>query len=221
MTSLITAQIVDGNIMSAPYTYTVQQYADYILKNPAKYADEQDLVKAMLNYGAYSQIYFGYNTNRLANSILSESDKNVSGVTAATLADYEDKLTEADTRFETPVSHMSAYYANLSLESETTLNIKFKGVPAGTVFKLGDKVLDVDIKSDDLTTVSITGISAKELNSYFTITIIFSNSQEYSFTYSPMNYCYNVLHRNRSDELSNTVRALYLYNLAADSYKAN
>jgi len=221
MTSLITAQIVDGNTMSAPYTYTVQQYADYILKNPAKYADEQDLVKAMLNYGAYSQIYFGYNTDRLANSILSESDKNVSGVTAATLADYEDKLTEADTRFENPVSHMSAYYANLSLESETTLNIKFKGVPAGTVFKLGDKVLDVDIKSDDLTTVSITGISAKELNSYFTITIIFSNSQEYSFTYSPMNYCYNVLHRNRSDELSNTVRALYLYNLAADSYKAN
>lgn len=221
MTSLITAQIVDGNTMSAPYTYTVQQYADYILKNPAKYADEQDLVKAMLNYGAYSQIYFNYNTRKLANSILSDSDKDVSGVTAATLADYEDKLTEADTRFETPVSHMSAYYANLSLESETTLNIKFKGVPAGTVFKLGDKVLDVDIKSDDLTTVSITGISAKELNSYFTITIIFSNSQEYSFTYSPMNYCYNVLHRNRSDELSNTVRALYLYNLAADSYKAN
>ncbi|WP_051689185.1 leucine-rich repeat domain-containing protein [Butyrivibrio sp. AE2032] len=221
MTSLITAQIVDGNIMSAPYTYTVQQYADYILKNPAKYADEQDLVKAMLNYGAYSQIYFNYNTRKLANSILSDSDKDVSGVTEATLADYEDKLTEADTRFENPVSHMSAYYANLSLESETTLNIKFKGVPAGTVFKLGDKVLDVDIKSNDLTTVSITGISAKELNSYFTITIIFSNSQEYSFTYSPMNYCYNVLHRNRSDELSNTVRALYLYNLAADSYKAN
>ncbi|MBP1535370.1 MAG: hypothetical protein IK999_14790 [Ruminococcus sp.] len=49
---------------------SVREAAGLYLKKPA----EHDLVAAMLNYGAYSQQYFGYNTGNLANEGLPNID---------------------------------------------------------------------------------------------------------------------------------------------------
>ena len=73
MTSDIKAQMIgnNGEKTGKVYTYTVKEYADYILSHMS--ADESltsratiQLVKGMLNYGGAAQKYFGYKTDKLA-----------------------------------------------------------------------------------------------------------------------------------------------------------
>ena len=70
MTSDIKAQIIDGDRKGMEYTYSVKDYADYLLAHTddsAEFAKAAPLVKALLNYGAYSQIHFDKNPGKLAN----------------------------------------------------------------------------------------------------------------------------------------------------------
>ena len=101
------------------YSYSVKEYADYLLAH----ANERDdlkraapLVKAMLNYGAYAQIYFDKNPNNLANADLIEADKTLGEVT----------ISEPQTVFALPESVTFAG-STLSLKSETTLSLYFTG----------------------------------------------------------------------------------------------
>ena len=73
MTSDIQAQMIgnNGEKKGTVHTYTVKEYADYILSHMS--ADESltsratiQLVKGMLNYGGAAQKYFGYKTDKLA-----------------------------------------------------------------------------------------------------------------------------------------------------------
>lgn len=87
----ITVQFYYGEkIASAAYTYKVSDYAKTIVDNAASYpATLVDLCKAMLNYGSYAQLQFGYHTDDLPNGILTPAERDVSDVTSATLAAYE------------------------------------------------------------------------------------------------------------------------------------
>ena len=83
MTSAIKAQLINGDDKSVVYSYSVKEYAGYILDHTGDseaYAKAAPLVKAMLNFGAYSQIYFGFRTSDLANKDLSEADKDLGNV---------------------------------------------------------------------------------------------------------------------------------------------
>lgn len=65
---------------SKTFTYTVKDYAEIILANPDTYGEKAvALVKAMLNYGAAAQTYFGHNTDTLANDTeyMTEAEKAV------------------------------------------------------------------------------------------------------------------------------------------------
>ena len=126
MTDTIKAQIiVDEDNKGEEYTYTVKDYADYLLNNTdknEKYAKAAELVQSMLNYGAYSQTYFKYNTDKLANAgtVTAEQTADINAVQASTLVDkVYDKATA-----HLP-DGMTFYGANLELESETTLNLYF------------------------------------------------------------------------------------------------
>ena len=76
MTSDIQAQMIgnNGEKKGTVHTYTVKEYADYILSHMS--ADESltsratiQLVKGMLNYGGAAQKYFGYKTDKLLSLI--------------------------------------------------------------------------------------------------------------------------------------------------------
>lgn len=70
MTDLVKLRIVfDGEHMGRYVEESVRSYADEIIANENGEFSESDidLVKAMLNYGGLAQIYFGYNTDNLAN----------------------------------------------------------------------------------------------------------------------------------------------------------
>ena len=206
MASEITAQLVDGDKAGTEYKYSVKDYADYLLSHTqgnAEYAKAEPLVRAMLNYGAYAQEYFGIE-GTAANAGLDEADKELGDVNVVHSEPAVIDLPEGVT-FEG---------ANLSLESETRLSMYFRNTSENDVtFKLGDDTVE-PVDNNGYLQINITGIKADLLSQDFKITVGDSGS----VTYSPLNYCKIVLDGNYSDSLKNVVKALYRYSQAADSY---
>ena len=219
MTSIITAQITNGNDQGDAYQYSVQEYAAYILSNPTLYPGEQELVKAMLNYGAYSQIYFNYNTDNLANSFMAPEDCDVSSVTASSLPAipiFSNQL------LLTGNGIITLDGVSLALESETVMNLYFNGDLDGVYFMCNGKRLAATTTSDGSVKVAVTGIPAQNIDNVYSVELYLNDSKIGAFEYSPLKYCYNVLNREltpeRTAELKDCVRALYLFNQQADAY---
>lgn len=179
-----------------------------------EYAKAYALVEAMVNYSAYSQIYFDYNTEFLANAGRTD---NVSTVTAENVNKPYDK-----TKNNLP-DGVSLVSANLELESETVLNLLFTNTTDKELtFKTSDDVTLTQTMTDDGIKVTITNISAQYLSEDVEVIIsVDGDTASYSATYSPMNYCYSVLSNDRTDELKNVMRAFWLYNQQAKAYFQN
>lgn len=209
MTSQIKAQIIDAGMHGTEYTYSVKDYADYLLEH----ADEREdlakavpLVKAMLNYGARAQIYFDKNPADLANASLSEEEKALGEVT----------VTAPESAIDLP-DGVSFEGATLSLKSETTLSLYFESAKTLT-FECEGKNVET-VTSGKYQIARIRGIKAKELKKAFTLTVKDGEEIIGTITYSPMTYCSNVLSDGtQSEALQNVCKALYLYAKAADSY---
>lgn len=219
MTSVISAQITNGNDQGNAYAYSVQEYAAYILANPTLYPGEQDLVKAMLNYGAYSQIYFNYNTDNLANSFMAPEDCDVSSVTESSLPAIP---VFSNQILFTGNGRIILDGVSLALESETVMNLYFKGDLDGVYFMCNGKRLAATNTSEGSVKVAVTGIPAQNIDNIYDVDLYLNDSKIGTFKYSPLKYCYNVLNREltpeRTAELKDCVRALCLFNQKADAY---
>ena len=204
MTSTITAQMVDGDQTGKVYIYSVQEYAQYLLAHPSNYSAKVSIfVKAMLNYGARAQIYFNYNTDNLANSILPENEQNIPVV-----LDSDINVERLQTTGSIKPSKVS-----LSLESTVTLRLSFKTADVTGVTFTDDKgnTLTTEI-SGDYTVVLIKGIPVQDLNNSVTITA----SDGSTISYCPLRYCRAVLANTDNPEITPELRelvaALYLFN---------
>lgn len=203
MTSQIKAQIIDGDESGVVYSYSVKEYADYLLAHAAEkeeWTQAAPLVTAMLDYGAYAKEYF-----EKASTL-----DNLGSV----------EITKPIDTYNLPES-VTFSGATLSLKSETSLSLYFKGVQLDNVTCV-DKEENVRtfeiISSGGYQIVRIRNIAAKELKDSFTVKFTISG-EEYSVVYSPMNYCYNALNGGTSDaNLQNVIKALYLYSQAANDY---
>ncbi|MDD5947926.1 MAG: InlB B-repeat-containing protein [Oscillospiraceae bacterium] len=203
MASEITAQMFDGDKAGTEYKYSVKDYADYLLAHTEveEYAKAAPLVKSMLNYGAYSQEYFGEGTP-LADSYKAAVDS------VAVPVDF--KYNDANTTLPTGVTFEGA---TLSLESETTLSLYFKGLAEDTMFTCNGKTVET-AKNGDYVVARIRGIKANELENNFTVTF-----EDGRVTYNAMTYCYNVLNGGSDEEnLKNVCKALYQYAEEATKY---
>lgn len=222
MTAEIKARIISGNEKGTEYTYSVKDYADYILGHPENFEKSDkliDLVTAMLNYGAYSQTYFGYNTDNLANSDLPEDQKQLPNTTAEALSSYKCSCT-ANTNY----TGGTAYYgSSLVLKSETDIKHYFSYNPSVSLeaFTCNDSAghsYEIE-QSGNYLYVRVANIAANKLGEAVTLTL-YENSEEVgTISYSPLSYAYSILSASSKDEaLRNTVNALYQYYLAADAY---
>ena len=212
---MITAQVYlsENNPVGDAYTYSVRKYAAYILDHPKGYSVQAvELVKAMLNYGAAAQTYFGYHTSDLANSILPEVDQQ-SNVSAGSLSVYKkgDILPEL---------------VSISLKSTITMKLYFKTedlVNANvTSFEYKNQALTTTV-SGEYTVIVIEGIPAQNFTGIMTINYYVGGSGEpKKIKYRPSNYAYAVLIKTTDDtvteELKNVVSALYSFSKAANEY---
>ena len=215
MTSEIKAQIIDGDRSGEEYTYSVKEYADYLLTHTSEkeeWADAAPMVRAMLNYGAYSQLYFDKNPDDLANAGLTTEQKALGDI-SIDVADPVLKDLPEGTKFEG---------ATLSLKSVTTLSLYFKSSET-LKFDCGRYTVET-VQSGNYQIARIRGIKARFIGEDVTLKVGDSGT----VTYNPLNYCRNALKESTETQdqerneqikkLQNAVKALYLYWQAAVQY---
>ena len=219
MTNVIIATLYMNGRNTASKWSSIRQYADYILANQDLYSKELPLVRAMLNYGAYAQIYFNYRTDELANKNLYNGDYSL---------DNADFTRPYDSSFTNLPDGLSFSSVSLALESDTYLNLYFAdNTNKKLTFKLviGNKeTVLTPASSNGNIKIVLKGIPAHRLNEDYKIKItVEGDSTEYYLTYSPIMYAYNIISRAqdeiRTPELKDLMKALYLYNQAAKAYK--
>ena len=229
MADTVTVQFIMNDKVIAEYEHSVVDYAKIIIANAqnAYSAEVIALVKAMLNYGANAQLNFGYHTENLANSLtdadgnamITEEEKDLSSVTTATFEPYKATGTTID-----GLGNFAA--ANLVLKSETTLKVYFKPVdgitPDMITFKVGDNEVTATEYGEYLM-ISIPNIKASALDDKYVITVTSKtdSTKTGAFDVYVYSYCYSVLKDSTgtyTEQLKDTLRALYLYNVAANSY---
>lgn len=205
MNSVITAQILGVDKETTVYTYSVKDYADWLIEHKndsAAYTKAAPLVEKMLRYGAYAKEYF---------------DKT------DTLPDLGD--VKIDSKFDTYTSTVSDDLfdgATLSLKSQTTLSLYFTDTDELTFTCVDENGAERTVKtvSNGSTQIArIRNIAASELKDSFTVTVKKGDTVLGAITYSPMNYCYKALNGGTENEnLINAVKALVAYSDAANEY---
>ena len=216
MTDKVTAQfyLYDGTPVGSEYTYTVREYANYILTHDSYSQKAKTVVKAMLNYGACSQTYFNYRTSSLANSVLPESERcpsiaSPNGIGYKT-DDYGILIPER---------------VSLSLDSTITLKLYFNSKDVdGFEFRRNGRTLTTS-RSGEYTVVHVDRIPAIDIHSAVEVDVYRNNIKIGEFGYSPAKYCKIVLGMNNdgtiTDELKLLVSTLYDFNIALRNYVQN
>ena len=207
MADIIKAQLIvpeaDGKVKTSEVLeYSVKQYCQYILDNQNAFdANMVQLVKYILNYGSYSQIYFNHNSNNLANDILQASDR--------TLTKKSELISAASTFRVNNVDGLKYYGRSLILNSKTVMRVYFEVSDNRKIsdfeFKCGDKVLK-PVKSGGLYYVDIADITPAEYEKVFSITV----SGKQFFSSGVYDYCRNVISSNTStDKLKDLAVSMY------------
>ena len=212
MTYEVPMYVSSGSAYGVTKTYSIRQYANAVLEGNQYTETQKSLVKAMLNYGAYAQKYFGYNTENLANSTVN----NIS---------IEDNIPTSSvdlSSFSIDVSSLNGSVgfagSSLVLSGKTSMKLYFdKTATISNVSCTNDSNVQVDvIESGDgqYQIVRIRNISPANLDTSFTISMSVGGASK-TISVNPMAYGKAVLNMQDRDSLKNLVKALRLYNQAA------
>ena len=213
MTDTIQAQLItsDGS-KTQVYEYSVREYAEKILSGNYD-AETQELVKAMLHYGAYSQEWFDYNTTNLANAGLETLDLSE--------ANDWDGFDPIITNNDKVGSFTSAY---LTLESDTAINLKFK-LADGVSFEdlrvvvedpLGNVVPVTTDTTENVCLITLTGIKASDLDTMYDFSVTDKEGNKSAILYSAMSYACAVAKSEMDQKLKDVTAALRIFNLRAN-----
>ena len=203
----------EADVFADGYTYSAQRYIQQTL---ATSTNEKliALVEAMSDFGSLAQKQFNYD---VANAAALYHADDIAAVTAADLEPYKCQKTET-ARKGIEFSNMT-----LVLEAETTMKLFFK-LNEG---EIGDYTFTVDGKAATATETSsgyvieVKNIAAKNLDKFYKVVVRDSQGVCLTVKCTALNYSYLVLTaENQSEDLTNLVKAIYLYNKAANTYFA-
>ena len=216
MTQDIKAQMFDGNgKCGKEYTYTVRDYAQYLIDHVDLYQDAYPFAVAMLNYGACSQKYFNKAVDELANKYLNDDELEIPDRFEGYIDNFVANKAE---------NKVLGQFAGLSmvLKSETTLNIFYEPKEGIDVSKLNfivDGKEITPVKRGQYYILSLENIKANELGNSkkFTVT---DDTNTLSGDYCAMMYCYQVLQAQEGtyeDALVTLVKVFSNYAYTAQS----
>lgn len=239
MTSDIQAQMIgnNGEKKGTVHTYTVKEYADYILSHMS--ADESltsratiQLVKGMLNYGGAAQKYFGYKTDKLASDGLTLTGavfNDTSIINNITNEANKASVTCANAK----VTFKSAY---LSLNSTTDLCVYVQFADDVTVkedmFAIWcntdqiskDQYEVTKVNEENCYKITLHGMKASMLNEKYAFYVELSDTEYAELAYGADSYAYTVMSSacdniNNIESLREVVKALYAYGSCAQEYE--
>ena len=240
MTSDIQAQMIgnNGEKKGTVYTYTVKEYADYILSHMS--ADESltsratiQLVKGMLNYGGAAQKYFGYKTDKLASDGLDLTGA-VFNDTSIINNITNDANKASVTHDNAKVTFKSAY---LSLNSTTDLCVYVQFADDVTVkedmFAIWcntdqiskDQYEVTKVNEENCYKITLHGMKASMLNEKYAFYVKLSDTEYAELAYGADSYAYTVMSSacdniNNIESLREVVKALYAYGICARNYES-
>ena len=199
--------------------YSVKDYAEVILGDE-KYATAAPVVKSMLNYGAYSEIALLGVTTSDTNSALTAEEKQL-GEVSLSVGDYS--LTSGDEAYSDYVQYAGS---RISLKNETVIKHYFKidesKVDPSTLYISGSSKETSIVKDGEYYRVDIKGINAKNLYTDYDFDIKCSDNYWYFRSYSVATYINSALNSTTiSDEVKDTVKALYFFYQATYNYSKN
>ena len=210
---IIARVYVDGVACDDEYTLSVMEYGNKLINDSTQSEEIKNLVKNMLHYGAYSQVYFDYNVDTRADAGLEPLD-----LTTVTQSSFETTVKTEEEGFGKITT------ANLNLKAGTSLNLYLELADnvqeeiADYTFTCNGVVLEKG-EFNGLLSVKIPNIAAHELDKIFTIEATKSGESESSvvYTFSVFCYAYKALDANANvrEGLTDLMKAMYLYNSAA------
>ena len=241
MTSDIKAQMIgnDGEKKGKVYTYTVKEYADYILSHTSAEGSNYgsatvQLVKGMLNYGGAAQKYFGYKTDQLASDGLALTepvfdDTNIINF----IKDEANKASIINYSDSDKVTFKSAY---LSLNSTTDLCVYVQFAEDVTVQEDMFAILfdsnEISKNQYEVTKVNegncykitLHGIKASQLQEKYVFEVNLSDTEQAVLKYGATSYAYTVMSSacdniDNIESLREVVKALYAYGSCAQGYE--
>ena len=239
MTSDIQAQMIgnNGEKKGTVHTYTVKEYADYILSHMS--AEESDiskatiqLVKGMLNYGGAAQKYFGYKTDKLASDGLTLTGAVFNDTSIINII-TNDANKASVTYDNAKVTFKSAY---LSLNSTTDLCVSVQFADDVTVkedmFAIRcntdqiskDQYEVTKVNEENCYKITLHGVKASQLNEKYAFCVELSDTEYAELAYGTNSYAYTVM-SSACDNISNieslreVVKALYAYGSCAQEYE--
>lgn len=213
----------DGTESSA-YICSVMDYANEMIKKAdtdAECKKALPLVKAMLNYGAYSQIYFGEDKTNLANAIL--KDDNTATIKS------EDIIKSITYSEQGLFSNKDLEYMGASLicESDTSLKLYFNNKNKLTEKQIKSRydVSMLDKNKHDYDTgvdgsvfwIKIKGIKPAELGNVYGVNLVSDDGSVIVET-SPYVYVKKALESGDS-RLQNLCKAMWAYGQATKEYE--
>ena len=177
-------------------------------------------MKAMVNYGAYAQAFFGYNAGDLANDITGVELPDLNAVTAG-------QITQSNVQNGAATGIAIQGYSVL-LEDETTFKFVFALEAGATIadytFTYTDGTaapvtLEAKKAADGTYCVYIEDIAAALLDQSYTLTVTHTDGTSYSLETSVLCYVKSAINNaNNTAAKIDMVKALYLYNQAANAY---
>lgn len=201
MNDEITVQIVNGDDASAVKTYTVLQYAQYVLGDESL-SNYHQLVKEMLNYGGFAQIYFQYNDENPVNA-------GVEGVGAEEVpADAAPEMAVSG-----KVDGISFYGASLLFRNKIAVRYYFtvSGDIGSYTFTVNGVEYQPELKEAGLYYIEVADINPQDLDDAITVAV----NETLTVSYSPMNYIVRMSTKG-TDNLQALMKAIYNYHLAAE-----
>ncbi len=219
MTDVINAQLFSGDgSYSDTYIYTVAKYASAVANG--NFGDnEKALANAMLVYGAEAQLRFNYRTDDLATA-----DTDVAEIPENALSGYEKVVGGKE------LAGISSYGCSASLESTTAINFYFtleSGAELDSFkYTVNGKELIPQLTDDPQAIaeegvtycyVQLTGISAKDYDKTYTLTVTDAENNEMTVEYSVYAYIAGLFAQNKTESYE-VAQAAYWYCEAAQTY---
>lgn len=162
------------------------------------------VINAMSDYGSLAQIYFDYNLENRAAVV-----GNVDAVAESDPQPYEAKLTQGK------VTGVTYEGSSLVLRSGTVIRHYFtidEGSVGDYTFKIGSKTV-TPVETSDGWMIEIPDVYA--------VTVSGEEGMILSLRYSALSYALAAVQDNSDPELTRLVKALYLYNRAANTSYAS
>ena len=216
------------------FYYSVEKYVSNKMKNTATKDSLKNVLASMVSYGAASQNYFGYNTQHLADRLLSDTnivtEENKKKLDD-TLAGYQKTKEQMQqyTRTITEIDNPKTKIAGIALDLKSAVSIRAI-IPKSTAslddklaYTVGDGTVVKYLKLQNYDATyyyaDITGIVAKNLDEMYHIYVCDASGNQISniVNYGVMSYAAQKW-ESENETLVNLVKKLQIYNIAAQKY---